>query len=94
MEEVHERLAGVVIECLDFEEFLRRYDKPTTLFYLGPPYHGTERCYGKGMLSREDFLRLAKALASIKGKFLLSINDGPEIREVFNIFHLESVETT
>lgn len=94
LEELHERLAGVVIECLDFEAFLRRYDKPTTLFYLDPPYHGTEGYYGKGMFSREDFLRLAGALAGLKGRFLLSINDCPEIRETFKSFQLEPVETT
>ncbi len=94
LEDLHERLAGVVIECLDFEEFLRRYDKPSTLFYLDPPYHGTEGYYGKGMFSREDFTRLAKALAGLKGQFLLSINDCPETRQVFAGFTLEQVETT
>jgi DNA adenine methylase len=94
LEDLHERLAGVVIECLDFEEFLRRYDKPTTLFYLDPPYHGSEGYYGKDMFSREDFARLAKALAGIKGRFLLSINDHPEIRATFKGFSLEEVETT
>lgn len=94
LEDLHERLAGVVIECLDFEEFLRRYDKPTTLFYLDPPYHGSEGYYGKDMFSREDFARLAKTLAGIKGRFLLSINDHPEIRATFKGFNLEEVETT
>lgn len=94
LEDLHERLAGVVIECLDFEEFLRRYDKPTTLFYLDPPYHGSEGYYGKDMFSREDFARLAKALAGIKGRFLLSINDHPEIRATFKGYNLEEVETT
>jgi DNA adenine methylase len=94
LEELHERLAGVVIECLDFEAFLRRYDKPTTFFYLDPPYHGTEGYYGKGMFGREDFTRLATTLASIKGRFLLSINDCPEIRDIFKAFSLEEVETT
>ncbi len=35
--EIHERLAGVVIECLPWPEFLARYDSPT-LFHLDPPY--------------------------------------------------------
>lgn len=94
LEELHERLAGVVIECLDFEEFLRRYDKPTTLFYLDPPYHGTEGYYGKEMFGREDFARLAKALAGLKGRFLLSINDCPETRAAFKGFQIDEVETT
>jgi DNA adenine methylase len=93
LEELHERLAGVIIECLDFEEFLRRYDRPETLFYLDPPYHGTESYYGKDLFSREDFARLAKTLAGLKGKFLLSINDCPEIRDAFADFAIEEVET-
>ncbi|MBI5520597.1 MAG: DNA adenine methylase [Desulfovibrio sp.] len=94
LDDLHERLAGVVIECLDFEQFLRRYDKPSTLFYLDPPYHESEGYYGKDMFSREDFARLAGALAGLKGRFLLSINDCPEIRETFKAFHLEQVDTT
>lgn len=94
LDELHERLAGVVIECLDFEEFLHRYDRPTTLFYLDPPYHGTEGYYGKGMFSREDFARLARALAELKGSFLLSINDCPEIRTTFKDFYFEEIDTT
>lgn len=94
LDELHERLAGVVIECLDFEDFLRRYDKPTTLFYLDPPYHGTEGYYGKDMFSRDDFVRLARALTELKGSFLLSINDCPEIRATFKGLHLEEVDTT
>lgn len=94
LEELHERLAGVVIECLDVEEFLRRYDKDTTFFYLDPPYHGSEGYYGKDLFSREDFTRLARALAGLKGRFLLSINDCPEIRATFKGFDLEEVETT
>jgi DNA adenine methylase len=32
----HERLQGVQIESLPYEEILKRYDRPTTLFYLTP----------------------------------------------------------
>ncbi len=38
LEEVYERLAGVVIECLPWDAFVRRYDRAETLFYLDPPY--------------------------------------------------------
>ncbi len=64
------------------------------MFYLDPPYHGSEGYYGKDMFSREDFTRLARALKSLKGNFLLSINDCPEIRSTFKGFRFEEVETT
>ncbi len=34
--DIHERLAGVVVENLPWAEFLDRYDRPDTLFYLAP----------------------------------------------------------
>lgn len=94
LEEVHARLSGVVIECLDFEAFIRRYDSPGTLFYLDPPYWGSEGDYGKALFQRADFERLAGVLAGVKGRFVMSINDVPEIREVFGRFELNEVETS
>ena len=94
LEDLHARLAGVVIECLDFGEFIRRYDGPGTLFYLDPPYWGSEDDYGRALFAPEDFARLADQLAGIKGRFLLSINDVPEIREIFSAFVQVEVETT
>jgi DNA adenine methylase len=94
LEDLHSRLAGVVIECLDWSEFLRRYDGPGTLFYLDPPYWGCENDYGKAMFSRDDFSRMAEALRAVKGRFILSINDVPEIREIFAGFAMMEVKTS
>lgn len=94
LEDVHDRLAGVVIERLPYFELLPRYDRPETLFYLDPPYWGCEDDYGSAAFSRDDFTRLADALRQIKGKFLLSINDRPEVRDIFTGFRLEPVSTT
>lgn len=91
---LHERLSDVVIENLEFEAFIRRYDKPGTLFYLDPPYFGCEDDYGKNMFSRDDFDRLATALRAIKGRFILSLNDKPEVRQIFADFNFEEVTTT
>ncbi len=49
---------------------------------------------GRGVFGREDFGRLADLLASIQGRFLLSLNDRPEVRECFKAFGVESIETT
>lgn len=93
LEELHERLAGVVIECLDWSEFIRRYDRPGTLFYLDPPYWGSESDYGDGF-QRADFERLAEALRGLQGRFILSINDVPAIRKTFAGFVLKPVGVT
>ena len=94
LEAIHDRLAGVVIEQLDWREFLRRYDRPETLFYLDPPYHGSETDYGKAVFARSDFEEMAGQLARLKGRFILSINDHPDIRETFSAFSIEPVTTT
>ncbi|SDH87841.1 DNA adenine methylase [Roseospirillum parvum] len=94
LEELHERLAGVVIECLPFAAFLDRYDRPETLFYVDPPYWGTEAYYGRELFSRADHTRLAAALKQLGGGFILSMNDVPEVRELYAWADIEEVQTT
>ena len=89
----HTRLQGVHVECLDWEVFLRRFDRPWTLFYIDPPYWGHENDYGKGIFSRSDFGRMAELLSNIQGRFLLSLNDRPEVNELFSEFRIEVVNT-
>lgn len=92
LQEVHERLAGVVIENLDWTAFLQRYDRPETLFYIDPPYWGSEDYYGKELFNRDQFQVLADVLTNVKARFILSINDVPEIRSIFSAFRIEGVE--
>lgn len=92
--DVHERLAGVIIERLPYGDFIARYDRPGTLFYLDPPYWNCETDYGTGVFSREDFARLAGQLAGLRGKFLLSINDTPGVRETFAAFPMIEIATS
>lgn len=92
LEDVHSRLAGVIIECLNFDELISRYDTADTLFYLDPPYWGGEDDYGKDQFAREDFRRLADQLADIGGHFILSINDVSEIREIFKEFRFDEAQ--
>lgn len=94
LDAAHDRLEAVVFECLDWSDLITRYDTPDSLFYLDPPYFGGEADYGKGMFDRDDFKRMADQLAAIKGSFILSINDTPEIRDVFGGFILDEVRLT
>lgn len=86
LEAVHERLAGVVIERMDWGRFIARYDTPQTLFYLDPPYFGSEGDYGKALFDRGQFEPMAEQLRGIHGRFVLSINDHPEVRRIFARF--------
>ncbi|WP_422058598.1 DNA adenine methylase [Sphingomonas sp.] len=90
---LHDRLARVTIERLPYADFIRRYDAPETLFYLDPPYFGCEGDYGPGVFSAADFEQLAELLAGISGRFILSINDAPEIRCAFHRFAIGTADT-
>jgi DNA adenine methylase len=91
---VHRRLVGVHIDCLPYQDFMARWDRPTTLFYLDPPYWGREREYGDGLFERADFERLAGILARLDGVFFLSLNDTPGVRRIFSRFRTREVATT
>ena len=90
---IHKRLSTVSLECLPFQDFIARYDRKETLFYLDPPYFGGENMYGKGLFRREDFSILSNVLLNLKGRFILSLNDVPEIRETFKEFNIQDVVT-
>ena len=91
LEDVHERLCGVDIERLPYADLVARYDRPNTLFYLDPPYHGNEADYGSGVFSEADFERLRGLLETIDGRFIMSINDTEMIRDLFARFTIETV---
>lgn len=94
LEDMHTRLSGVVVECLPWPVFVDRYDRPGALIYLDPPYRGNEADYGKDVFSKDDFAAMAEQLGRIQGRFILSINDRPEIRDLFAAFRIEAVETS
>lgn len=94
LESIHERLAGVVIERLHFREFIERYDRAETLFYLDPPYYECETDYGAGMFERSDFDRMAEQLAGISGRFVLSLNAHPRVKEIFAAFAMVELPVT
>jgi len=89
----HERLQDVHIECLDWAAFIARYDRKFTLFYLDAPYMNHEADYGRGLFERQDFAEMADMLRNLKGRFILSLNDTPEVRDLFAWANIEAVET-
>jgi DNA adenine methylase len=94
LEALHSRLSGVTVTCMDFAAFIARVDRPDTLFYLDPPYWGCEGDYGRELFSRDRFEEMAAVLAGLQGRFILSLNDVPGVRETFGQFLLHPVRTT
>ncbi len=90
-EEIERRLESVVIENLDFEHLIKKYDCPKVLFYCDPPYSNTERYYDS-LFREEDHERLKTILSGIKGRFVLSYNDDEYIRELYRDFEIATTE--
>lgn len=90
LENTHKRLERVQIECLPYEAILERFDRPETLFYLDPPYWG--RKLYRYNFEPAAFEKLEQRLRTLRGKFVLSLNDVPEVRHQFRRFHFTEVE--
>jgi len=89
--DVHNRLERVVVENLDACECIRRYDRSTTFFYIDPPYWNTA---GYAVpFGPENYEELRNTLTAITGRFLLSLNDTPEVRSIFRQFHIGRIST-
>lgn len=86
----HLRLSRTLIEHLDWNQCIERYDRPHTLFYCDPPYWGTE---GYGVeFGLENYDHMAELARSTKGKMIISVNDIPEMRQAFNGLNMQSVD--
>ncbi|MFI5443672.1 DNA adenine methylase [Polaromonas sp. UC242_47] len=78
---VHLRLHQVFIENLSWADCFKRYDRPHSLFYLDPPYWGTQ---GYGVeFGLEHYDQMAALMGTMKGKAVVSVNDIPEMRQAF-----------
>jgi DNA adenine methylase len=90
IEATHRRLARVLIECLPYEKVLAKYDSKETCFFVDPPYFGVH--HYKFNFEPEDFRKLSERLGKVQGKFMLSLNDVPQVREVFKDFRMHGIE--
>jgi DNA adenine methylase len=79
-----QQLAPYTILKRDYSDLIKKYDSPTTFFYLDPPYYGTDtKPYATGNIDHE---KLAEMLRNISGYFMLSHNDTPYIRNLYDGF--------
>lgn len=84
-----ERLKDTIILNQDYKKVIKKYDSLNTLFYLDPPYEDSKRLYEHG-----DFclMELKKVLDKIKGKFILSLNDSPNVRDIFKTYNIQEIK--
>jgi len=89
LSQAHLRLSSTLIEHLAWEECVKRYDREHTLFYMDPPYWGTE---GYGVeFGIEQYDRMAELARTINGKMIVSVNDIPEMRKAFAGLAMDAV---
>jgi DNA adenine methylase len=77
-------LKNTTITSQDYMAVIKKYDVPSTFIYLDPPYEQSTSSLYKNYLV--DFEVMVVILSRIRGKFILSINDSPNIRKLFRDF--------
>lgn len=92
IEQASRRLQKVIIENKDFEKLISAQDSEMSFFYCDPPYFSTESYYNNVGFTGADHERLRDTLKKISGKFLLSYNDCPAIRELYQGYEMYSYE--
>ena len=77
------KLKGVTILNQNAIGVINKYNNAGTFLFLDPPYENSKDLYDKGGM---NFEQLASTLRKFKGKFILSINDSRNIRNIFKGF--------
>lgn len=86
----HLRLSRTYIENLNWLDCIKRYDREHTLFYCDPPYWKT---MGYGVdFDLPQYHLMAETARSIKGKMIISVNDIPEMRQIFGGMVMKEVK--
>lgn len=85
------RLDRVTVENLDWERCLDLYDRPGSFFFCDPPYTACDAgMYGAWKAA--DVMRFRARLDRLKGQWIVTFNDAPEIRRIFDDCRLISIE--
>jgi DNA adenine methylase len=83
LQPVHQRLRTVIIENLNWEQCIDRYDRANVVMYIDPPYPDNKCNYAHNMRNWEDHQRLAARLHDTKCQWILSSYDKPEIHTLY-----------
>ncbi len=85
-----EKLKGVTLTSNDYGAVISAYNRPGTFMYLDPPYEGSDE---SGIYQEKGFNieNMAKRLRGFKGKFMVSMNDSTNVRNLFKGFKIRGV---
>jgi len=93
--EVHKRIKDLYVECGDYKDIIKRYDKrentkeeQKVLFYFDPPYYQTYDYEGNSI----DYQELENELSKMKSNWILSVKDSKYMRNLFNEYVILGTE--
>jgi len=87
----HQRLQTVIIENLDWQACIAKYDDPRAFLYLDPPYPRNNCNYAHNMRSMADHSALFEHLKGVKAKWLLSTYDKQELHPFVDGYYIKKV---
>jgi len=85
------RLDRVCIEHVDWEKCVSLYDRPTTFFFIDPPYTECGATMYEGWTAT-DVQILRDRLARIVGSWMVTLNDTPSNRAIFDGCTFQGIE--
>ena len=92
LQEYKKLLKKTTILNQDYLTVIKKYDSPTTFFFLDPPYEKKGKTlYNNYAINYEE---MNNVLKNLKGKFLLTINDSKYISDIFKGFNQKKMNTS
>ena len=86
---VKERLQGITILCDSYENVIKKYDGKDTFYFLDPPYPKEWPGPKEHNIVLEPFVECVR---KIKGNFLITLNESPENRKMFEGFKFGNMD--
>lgn len=91
IERIRDRIKNVTIYSKSAQDVLKEFNRSDSFAYLDPPFPGEWQ--GRSpKYSNIDLPELKNILKKWKGKFILSLNDIKEWRDLFKGFHIKKIE--
>lgn len=91
LKDYQDRFKGVKMLNQDYKTVVKKWDSENSFFFLDPPYERTRKNHFYKGCSDFDYNELAEILKKLKGKFLLTLNDSPNIRTIFKDFNIKTI---
>lgn len=84
-----QKMKGVKVYNQDYKKILQKWDHKDALIYLDPPYTKLEKYYEGYSI---DPYELADVCRHLKGKFILSYDISPAVKDAFQGFYFHRVK--